>query len=123
MRAAWLIGVILAAPQAEKKPAFTAGASDVTFDQSHADLCHPDELKARFRSKEDAGPYDITKEKFRVVVPKSYAHTAAWGLFVYVNAGDSPGLPAAYEPVLEKRKLLAVAAYRSGNERGVLDRF
>jgi predicted esterase len=108
--------------QAEKLPPFQAGASDVSFDASppHSDA---DELKARFRSREDAGPYDVTKEKFRVVVPKSYAHSAKWGLFVYVNAGDEPGIPAEHLAVLEKRKLLAVAAYRSGNGRNIFDRF
>ncbi len=111
-----------AAVQAGKFPPFQAGASDATFDASPPH-CDADELKARFRSKEDAGPYDVTKEKFRVVVPKSYAHAAKWGLFIYVNAGDDPGLPAEYAPVLEKRKLLAVAAYRSGNGRNISDRF
>ena len=121
MRLAWLIVLVPLAQ--EKRPPFQAGANDVTFDQSHADLCHPDELKARFRSKEDAAPYDVTKEKFRVVVPKSYAHAAKWGLFIYINADDSAGLPAGYEPVLEKHKLIAVAAYRSGNGRNIFDRF
>ena len=97
-------------------------ASDVTFEGTN-ELCHPEELKARFRSKEDAGPYDLKAEKFRLVVPKSYAPSAKWGLFVYINADDSAGLPAGYEAVLEKRKLIAVSAYKSGNARNIFDRF
>lgn len=121
MSAAWTIVVALAL-QAEKLPPFQAGTSDLTFEKSppHSDA---DELKARFRSKEDAGAYDVTKEKFKVVIPRTYAHAAKWGLFIYVSADDSPGLPAAYEAVLEKRKLIAVAAYRSGNGRNIFDRF
>src|SRR5262245_39175707 len=98
-------------------------AQDVTFTTSSKDLCDPEELKARFRASDKIPPYDLTKEKFKLVVPKSYAPAAKWGLFVYINADDSPGLPAEYEPVLEKRKLLAVAAYKSGNGRNIFDRF
>jgi len=116
-----LLAAVLAL-QGQKLPPFQAGASDVTFENSPP-YCDADELKARFRSKEDAGPYDVAKEKFRLVVPKSYTHAAKWGLLVYVNAGDDPGLPGEYEPILEKHKLIAVAAYKSGNGRNVFDRF
>ncbi|HLY10834.1 MAG TPA: hypothetical protein VKW04_16145 [Planctomycetota bacterium] len=108
--------------QAGKPPPVKAGASDVTFEKSPP-LCDADELKARFRSQEDAGPYDVTKEKFRLLVPKSYAPAGKWGLYVFVSAGDDPGLPAEYETVLEKHKLIAVAAYKSGNSRNIFDRF
>jgi dienelactone hydrolase len=121
---ATILSLLLAlAAQDVKRPAFTPGTSDVTFETSSKDLCDPEEIKARFRASDAIGPYDVTKEKFKLVVPKSYAHTAKWGLFVYINADDSPGLPAEYEPLLEKRKLLAVAAYKSGNSRNIFDRF
>jgi predicted esterase len=108
--------------QAGKAPPIKAGSSDVTFEKS-GPLCDAEELKARFRAKEDAGPYDVRKEKFRLTVPKSYAPAAKWGLLVYVNAGDDPGLPAECEAILEKHKLIAVAAYKSGNSRNIFDRF
>jgi hypothetical protein len=98
------------------------GTSDVTFDRS-PELCDAEELKARFRASDKIGPYDVTKEKFRLVVPKTYAAGAKWGLFVYINADDSANLPAGYEAALEKRKLLAVSAYKSGNGRPIFDRF
>ncbi|HLY72682.1 MAG TPA: hypothetical protein VKU80_01070, partial [Planctomycetota bacterium] len=104
-----LAGLLVAALglQAEKFPPFQAGTSDVLFEKSppHSDA---DELKARFRTKEEIPPYDVTKEKFRLIVPKSYAHGAKWGLLVYVNAGDDPGIPGEYLEVLEKHKLIAV---------------
>jgi hypothetical protein len=114
------LALLLLALQA--RPPFQAGASDVVFDASppHSDA---DELKARFRNKDDAPPYDVKKEKFRIVVPKAYAHEQRWGLLIYVNPGDGAGLPGGYEAVLEKRKLLAVAAYKTGNERNPYDRF
>lgn len=103
-------------------PPFTAGTSDATFDKSPPH-CDADEIKARFHSKEDALPYDVTAEKFRVVIPKSYAHKDKWGLFVYINADNSANIPGGYEPILEKHKLIGVSAYKSGNERNVFDRF
>ena len=99
-----------------------AGTSDVAFDRS-TELCDAEEVKARFRASDKIGPYDVTKEKFRLVVPKSYKPAAQWGLFVYINADDSATLPAGYEAVLEKRKLLAVAPYKAGNGRPIFDRF
>src|SRR5579859_2242207 len=117
-------GVLLAVlvSQVEKFPAFQAGTRDVTFDKSPPQS-DADELKARFRTKEDIPPYDVSKEKFRLIVPKSYAHAARWGLLVYVNAGDDPGIPGEYLEVLEKHKLIAVGAYKSGNGRNPYDRF
>lgn len=97
-------------------------AQDVVFDASppHSDA---EEVRARFRNKDLPGPYDVKKEKFRIYVPKSHAAGEAWGLLVYINPGDGAGLPAGYEAVLEKRKLLAVSPYKSGNERHAYDRF
>src|SRR5436190_19552727 len=119
-----IAGILVAvlALQAEKLPPFQAGSNDVTFEKSppHSDA---DELKARFRVNGDIPPYDVSKEKFRLIVPKSYTHAAKWGLFVYVNAGDDPGIPGEYVDVLEKHKLIAVAAYKSGNGRNFFDRF
>ena len=115
--------VVLLTLAAQEGKRFTTGTSDVTFETSSKDLCDPEELKARFRASDKIAPYDITKEKFKLVVPKSYGPSAKWGLFVYISADDSPGLPAEYEAVLEKRKLLAVAAYKSGNGRNIFDRF
>ena len=118
---AMLLALLLSLQEA-KRPSFQAGTSDVTFDAS-PDLCDVDEVKARFRASDKIPPYDVTKEKFKLVVPKSYAHAARWGLFVYINADDAPGLPAEYEAILEKRKLLAVAPYKAGNGRNIFDRF
>ncbi len=95
---------------------------DVVFDASppHSDA---DELKARFRNKDNAPAYDVKKEKYRLYVPASYAKDVKWGVFIYINPGDGAALPAGYEAVLEKRKQLGVAPYKAGNERNPYDRF
>lgn len=113
-----MIALLMALAQAALPP----GAQDIVFEKSppHSDA---DELKARFRSRENAGPYDVSKEKFRLLLPKSYAPRARWGLFIYISADDSPGLPAEYAEVLEKHRLIALAPYRAGNSRNIFDRF
>lgn len=113
-----MLTLLLALTQA----AFPPGAQDAVFQKSppHSDA---DELKARFRSKENAGPYDVSKEKFRLVLPKSYAPGARWGLFIYISADDSPGVPAEYAELLEKQRLITLAPYRAGNGRNIFDRF
>lgn len=116
------LALVLSAAQDRRFPAFQAGAQDMVFEESPPHLAD-EELRIRFGASDKIPPYDVTKEKFRVVVPRSYRHETPWGLFVYINAGDSPGIPARYLPVLEKRRLLAVAAYRSGNPRNIFDRF
>ena len=120
---AWA-GILLWAwvAQGDKLPPFQAGASDVTFEKS-SPKGQIETLKSRFHFKVEVTPYDIKQEKFRVVVSKSYTHEEKWGLFVYVNPGDDAGIPGEYEAVLEKHHLIAVAAYKTGNERNVVDRF
>lgn len=117
-----MLAALVALLLAQQKPAYPAGASDVTFESS-PELCDADEVKARFRASDKIPPYDVKNEKFKLIIPKSYAPAAKWGLFVYVNAGDDPGIPAEYEPVLEKHKLIAVAPYKAGNNRNIFDRF
>jgi len=117
--ALWLAALAL---QADKYPAFEPGASDVVFEKS-SPQGELDFMKSRFHFKVEPTPYAIQQEKFRLFVPKSYAHADQWGLFVYVNPGDGAELPGGYEAVLEKHKLIAVAAYKTGNERNGVDRF
>jgi dienelactone hydrolase len=120
MLAGVLIWSLLA--QAEKLPPFESGASDLTFEKS-SPKSEIDFMKSRFHFKVEVTPYNIAQEKFRILVPKPYTHEEKWGLFVYVNPGDGAGLPEGYEPIFEKHKLIAVAAYKTGNERNVVDRF
>jgi hypothetical protein len=117
LAAVWALAV-----QAGQLPPFEPGASDAVFEKS-SPQGEVDYLKSRFRFKVEATPYNVKQEKFRIVVPKSYAHAEKWGLFVYVNPGDDAGIPGGYEPILEKHRLIAVAAYKTGNERNVVDRF
>jgi predicted esterase len=121
MMIATLLALVLAEQDA-KKPAFQPGTNDVTF-VSSPELCDADEVQARFRASDKIPPYDVKNEKFKLIIPKSYVPAAKWGLFVFINADDSPGIPGEYEPILERRKLIAIAPYKAGNNRNIFDRF
>jgi dienelactone hydrolase len=103
-------------------PPFTPGRSLVQFKES-APHSHALEVKLRFSAKEDPPPYDVAQEKFTLLVPQTYRHEAGWGLLVWISAGDAPTIPAAWEPVLARHKLLFVGAHKSGNPRNIFDRF
>ncbi len=113
-------GVTQAAPA--EFPPFTAGRSVVQFKDS-APHSHPLEVKLRFSARETPPAYDVAKEKFTQLIPQTYRHEEGWGLFVWINAGDAPDIPAAWEPALAKHKLLFVGAHKSGNPRNIFDRF
>jgi hypothetical protein len=112
----------LLAAQADKLPPFQAGSSDVTFEQS-SPKGEADVMKSRLHFKIEPNAYTVKQEKFRILVPASYAHEDKWGLFVYMNPGDDAGIPEGYAPLLEKHRLLAVAPYKAGNERNSAERF
>ncbi len=117
-----LLFVIVPLAQGADYPKFSAGEYDVVF-QEAAPESSDRELKRRFDAKEAPPAYDVAKEKFRIVVPKSYRHdAAAWGLFVWVDASPVPNIPSDWLPVLAEKKLLVVAANNSGNARALFDR-
>lgn len=115
-----LLSSVLPVAAAELPPC-TPGKQVIQFTQS-ALQSSADELKSRLHSLEDPGPFDITREKFQVIIPKTYSHSEPWGLFIWINAGDAPTIPADWEPVLATRKLLFVGAFKSGNPRNIFDR-
>lgn len=106
---------------AAELPAFTPGKQTIQFTESALQSA-ADEVKSRLHSIEEPGPFDITREKFQIIVPKTYTHAEPWGLFIWINAGDAPNIPADWEPVLAARKLLFVGAFKSGNPRSIFDR-
>jgi hypothetical protein len=102
--------------QAGDFPEFKTGQYDMTFEESSPDTA-PAEVVRRLYLDQEPPAYDIATEKFRVWVPKEYAHDREWGLFVWIDAGDAPRIPEEWEKVLSEHKLLAIGAYHSGNQR------
>jgi hypothetical protein len=107
---------------ADDRPAPTTGWSDLKFELSAPESAEP-ELLRRLGAAESPSEYDITRETFRCLVPTGDTPDMAWGLFVWVDASEAPRIPEDWERVLAAHKLLAVGAYRSGNQRDILDRY
>src|SRR4051812_22833019 len=98
------------------EPPLAPGTQTIRFAAS-AEQSSADEVKARLHSIEQPGAYDVTTEKFQLIVPKNYKPTEPWGLFIWISAGDDARIPADWEAVLAERKLLFIGALQSGNKR------
>ncbi len=114
--------VVATCPMAADDLAPTApGAHTIQFSES-APQSGADEVKMRLHSIENPEPFDLTKDRFQLLIPKSYRPEESWGLFIWISASDAPRIPAEWEAVLASRKLLFVGAFQSGNPRNLFDR-
>lgn len=107
--------------EAADLPPFTVGKSTSSF-TALPEQAQPDEVKWRLHSTENPEAFDLAKEKFQLIVPATYRHADKWGVFIWISPGDTPGIPAEWEPLLAARKLLCVGAFKSGNPRNIFDR-
>jgi predicted esterase len=82
-----------------------------------------EQVKLRFHSVEDPGPYDVSKETFEILVPKDYKPTVPHGLFIWISANNEPKISKEWEAVLAQKKLIFIGAKNSGNPRSIFDRF
>ena len=102
-------------------PPFTVDKSTISF-TTLPEQAQPDEVKWRLHSQENPEAFALAKEKFQLIVPATYQHADKWGVFIWISPGDTPSLPAEWEPALASRKLLCVGAFKSGNPRSIFDR-
>ena len=101
--------------------AFSVGSSALVFEETSPASSDP-ELKRRFGATNDPPAFDLSKEKFRVIIPSTYRPDAAWGLFVWIDASPQPLISRDWEAILASKKLLFVAAHDTGNTRNLFDR-
>ncbi|MEM9108491.1 MAG: hypothetical protein AAGC72_00515 [Planctomycetota bacterium] len=57
---------------------------------------------------------------YQVIVPKSYEPGRPHGVLVFISAGDGGKLPKPFHTLLEKYRLIAIGADKSGNKRDTL---
>ena len=80
------------------------------------------QLKMRMHAAETPPPFNISMEKFDIIVPKKYKKGDPHGLFIWVSPSDAPSLSPAWEAVLAEKKLIFIGAHNSGNKREVFAR-
>lgn len=61
--------------------------------------------------------YDLSKESFRIFVPKNYTGKEAFGLFVFMNSGDQMSMPGEWVPIVEKEKMICLMPLNIGNNQ------
>lgn len=73
--------------------------------------------RARDKTVFDSAAYNMDKESYYIHVPPNYTGSESFGLLVFINAGDSMGLPSGWDKVLEQKKLLYIAPQNVGNNQ------
>ena len=80
------------------------------------------QIKMRMHAMETPPPYDVSLEKFDIIVPKKYKKGDPHGLFIWVSPSNAPSISPEWEAVLAEKKLIFVGAHNSGNNREVFAR-
>lgn len=65
---------------------------------------------------------DPGKDLYDLYVPASYDGSVAYGLYLHISPGNGGGLPAAWHPLFDQRKLIAVSAHGVGNGEQMMRR-
>lgn len=73
--------------------------------------------RTRDKTVFDPSAYNMDKELYYIYVPPNYTSAEPFGLLVFINAGDTMGLPAGWDKVLEQKKLLYIAPQNVGNNQ------
>ena len=81
-----------------------------------------DEIGHRFGFRPPLPEYNVTQEKFRLVVPPNYNTNTPSGLLVWLSPGDDAYMPADWEEELAQHNIILVAPFNVGNERHPIDR-
>jgi hypothetical protein len=61
--------------------------------------------------------FDLAQESFAIFVPKNYTGKEAFGVFAFMDAGDSMTMPREWAAVMEKEKLICLIPQRIGNNQ------
>ena len=80
------------------------------------------QIKMRMHAAETPPPYDVSLEKFDIIVPKKYKKGDPYGLFIWVSPSNAPSISPEWEAVLAEKKLIFIGAHNSGNNREVFAR-
>ena len=80
------------------------------------------QLKMRMHAAETPPPFDISLEKFDIIVPKKYKKGDPHGLFIWISPSPAPTISPEWEAVLADKKLIFIGAHNSGNNREVFAR-
>ncbi len=104
------------------EPVVPGKRSEIRFTESPPQSSDPVRVRYRLMAAEEPPAYDVAKESYEILLPKNFRASESYGVFIWINAGDSPAIPKAWEAILEKHKLIFIGAKKSGNKRNIFDR-
>ena len=81
------------------------------------------QITRHFGYKVPLPEYDISAERFRVILPKPEDTNEAWGLLVWISAENNAQVNEDLVAQLAAHRVLLVSPLKSGNDRHPLDRF
>jgi dienelactone hydrolase len=61
--------------------------------------------------------FNLAQESFEVFVPRNYSDKEAFGIFAFMDSGDSMTMPREWAAVMEKEKLICLIPQRIGNNQ------
>ena len=96
--------------------------SEIRFTESPPQSSDPERVRYRLMAAETPPAYDVSKESFDILLPKSWNAREPFGLFIWIGAGNSTAIPKEWVKILDEHRLIFVAARNSGNRRNLFDR-
>jgi dienelactone hydrolase len=99
----------------------TAGAEEITRFPSPGEgkLIHFDSALPRVANAARGVDYnfDLAQESFEIVVPRNYSDKEAFGVFAFMDSGDSMTMPGEWAAIMEKEKLICLIPQKIGNNQ------
>jgi len=95
---------------------------EIKFSESPVQSSDPMQVRYRMMAAETPPKYDVSKESYEILLPERWNSRDTYGLFIWISAGNSPGIPKEWEKVLAKHRLISIGAKNSGNRRNIFDR-
>lgn len=117
----WALSAALESLAAADTNTVASARGEVQFSQS-APYATGAEVRRRLGFSDTPPEYEISQEKFRLIVPETYSSNSAWGLLVWISPGDAPQIPREWASELAAQRVLFAGAYNSGNTRNTMDR-
>jgi hypothetical protein len=61
--------------------------------------------------------FNLPQESFEIFVPRNYSDKEAFGVFAFMDSGDSMTMPKEWAAIMEKEKLICLIPQKIGNDQ------
>lgn len=117
-----VLAIFLQSAPAEEGEPVPGQRGEIKFSESPVQSSDPDQVRYRLMAAETPPAYDVSKESYDILLPENWNAREPFGLFLWISAGNSTGIPKEWEKVLAEHRLIFISARNSGNRRNIFDR-